>query len=85
MAPVGEDLPGDTHFLGLTAIITVGFQLLFFFVAYAYKFDKVRLRSPPRLAKGVIAHRSSSAPAFPPRTHRSPISLAAPTLSSSPS
>eukprot|EP00043_Microstomoeca_roanoka_P029578 m.22402 g.22402 ORF g.22402 m.22402 type:complete len:308 (+) comp9293_c0_seq2:179-1102(+) len=38
---IGDTLPGDTHFLGLTAIVTVGMQLVFFAIAYAFKFDKV--------------------------------------------
>jgi hypothetical protein len=41
--PTIEDdvLPGDTHFFGLTLLVTVAMQLLFFFVAYAFRFDKV--------------------------------------------
>ncbi|KAF3437190.1 hypothetical protein FNV43_RR19943 [Rhamnella rubrinervis] len=31
----------DSHFLGLTAIITVGYQLLFFIITALLKFDKV--------------------------------------------
>ncbi|KAB1212308.1 hypothetical protein CJ030_MR5G025076 [Morella rubra] len=31
----------DSHFLGLTAIVTVGYQLLFFIVTALLKFDKV--------------------------------------------
>ncbi|EDQ92234.1 uncharacterized protein MONBRDRAFT_14354 [Monosiga brevicollis MX1] len=38
---IGDVLPGDTHFLGLTALVTVGYQLVFFAVAYTFKFDKV--------------------------------------------
>ncbi|EPE03554.1 oxidoreductase-like protein [Ophiostoma piceae UAMH 11346] len=31
----------DGYYLGLTAIITVAYQLVFFFIAYALKFDKL--------------------------------------------
>ena len=31
----------DNYYLGITAIVTVAFQLFFFFIAFAFKFDKV--------------------------------------------
>lgn len=31
----------DDYYLGLTALITVVFQLIFFFIAFALQFDKV--------------------------------------------
>lgn len=31
----------DRYYLGITAIITAGYQLLFFAVAFTFKFDKV--------------------------------------------
>ena len=34
-------IPGDGLLLGITASVTVGYQLLFFVVAAACRFDKV--------------------------------------------
>lgn len=33
----------DDYYLAITLLITIGFQLFFFFVAWTFKFDKVRL------------------------------------------
>ncbi len=31
----------DDFYLGITAIVTVGYQLFFFAIAYTFKFDKL--------------------------------------------
>lgn len=52
--PDGSVLPGDTHYLGLTALVTVALQLSFFAIAFALRFDKVRIvrnRAPHTLAR----------------------------------
>eukprot|EP00045_Choanoeca_perplexa_P003048 m.28431 g.28431 ORF g.28431 m.28431 type:complete len:335 (+) comp11836_c0_seq1:172-1176(+) len=38
---IGETINGDDHYLLLTAVITIGFQLVFFAIAFTFKFDKV--------------------------------------------
>lgn len=35
----------DDYYLGITAIITVGYQLFFFAIAYTCKFDKLTGKS----------------------------------------
>lgn len=40
---MGSPIPDDDHFLAITAVVTVVFQLLFFIVAFSFKFDKVLL------------------------------------------
>jgi hypothetical protein len=37
----------DDYYLAITAIVTVGFQLACFFVAYSFQFDKIT--GPSRL------------------------------------
>ena len=36
-----EIIPGDTHYLGISAIVTVVMQLTCFLVAYGCNFDKI--------------------------------------------
>lgn len=36
-------IDGDSYQLGLMALVTIGMQLFFFFVAYVAQFDKVRV------------------------------------------
>jgi hypothetical protein len=36
----------DDYYLGITAIITVGYQLCFFAIAYTCKFDKLTGKPP---------------------------------------
>lgn len=40
----------DDYYLGITAIVTVAFQLFFFFIAYALQFDKVTGTCSPTLS-----------------------------------
>lgn len=37
----------DNYYLGITAIVTVAYQLFFFAIAYSFKFDKLTGRSQP--------------------------------------
>ena len=34
-------IPNDDHYLAITGILTILMQLFFFFIAYAFQFDKV--------------------------------------------
>lgn len=36
----------DDYYLGLTAIVTIGYQLFFFSIAYTIKFDKLTGETP---------------------------------------
>lgn len=38
---MGSPIADDDNFLAITAVVTVVFQLLFFVVAFSFKFDKV--------------------------------------------
>ena len=38
---VRQIIPDDRYFLLLTAIVTISYQLIFFFIAAYFKFDKV--------------------------------------------
>lgn len=38
---MGSPIADDDSFLAITAVVTVVFQLLFFVVAFSFKFDKV--------------------------------------------
>lgn len=37
----------DNYYLGITAIVTVAYQLFFFAIAYSFKFDKLTGKSQP--------------------------------------
>lgn len=39
----------DDYYLGITALITIGYQLAFFAVAFYFKFDKLTGKLAPRL------------------------------------
>lgn len=39
---MGSPIADDDNFLAITAVVTVVFQLLFFVVAFSFKFDKVQ-------------------------------------------
>lgn len=42
---MGSPFDNDDHLLLITLLVTVVFQLIFFFVAFTFKFDKVSFRT----------------------------------------
>lgn len=67
----------DDYYLSITLLITIGYQLAFFAIAFSFKFDKLTgmaMRSPP------IPYKK-----FPPTNSHPQTSQEVPTSSSSPS